>query len=80
MSAHPISVRLDDEVRKILELDAKEHHIGLATYLRNLAGEQAKALRKARIRASSRRVGELVAKNPEARAFYEEVGTPTAEL
>jgi hypothetical protein len=42
--------------------------------------KSAKALRKAKIREESRRVGELVAEDPQARAFYEDVGTPTAEL
>lgn len=80
MALHPISVRLDDDVRAVLEEDAQAQHVGLATYLRRLASERAALLRKARIRAQSRRIGELVISDPDARAFYADVGTPLGDL
>jgi hypothetical protein len=51
----------------------------LSTYLRELAANEAKRLRRERIRAQSRAVGDYVASSPEARAFYVEWGTPSAE-
>jgi hypothetical protein len=79
MSSQPISIRLDAEVRDALERDAAQHGVGLATYLRDLATERARAVRKAEIRAESRIVGKRVSGDPEARAFYELWGTPSAE-
>jgi hypothetical protein len=70
MSA-PISVRLDDEVRATLEADAKQHGIGLATYLRNLATDRAKLVRKAKIREESRLVAEHNRNDPDAQEFYD---------
>jgi hypothetical protein len=69
--AGPISVRLDDDVRATLEADAKDHGIGLATYLRNIATDRAKLVRKAKIREESRRVAERNRNDPEAREFYD---------
>ncbi len=75
----PVSVRLDDEVRATLEGAAKERGIGLSTYLRELAAAEAKRVRRERVRAQSRAVAAYVASSPEARAFHEDWGTPTAE-
>jgi hypothetical protein len=75
---HPVSVRLDDVVQSTLESAAKERGIGLSTYLRELAAAEAKRVRRERIRAQSRAVGDYVASSPEARAFYEDWGTPSA--
>ena len=49
----PISIRLDDEVRAELEAQAQSRGIGLATLLRDLATEAARATRRARIRQAS---------------------------
>lgn len=73
----PISVRLDEDVRATLEAEAKDRGIGLATYLRQLAAEAARDVRRKRIRAQSAAVGRYVVENPAARAFYEDWGTPT---
>jgi hypothetical protein len=78
MSA-PISIRLDPEVRKTLETEAKTRGIGLASYLRQLAAEAAREVRRARIREESAAVARYVATNPEARAFMEDWGTPMSE-
>lgn len=74
--AAPISVRLDDDVRETLEAEARARHIGLSAYLREIATETAMRLRRERIRAQSRAVGEYVKDTPEAAAFYQEWGTP----
>ena len=50
MSA-PVSVRLDDDVRKTLEAEARARHIGLSTYLRQIAIETAARLPRVRMRA-----------------------------
>ena len=75
MSA-PISVRLDDDVRATLEAEAKVRGIGLATYLRQLAADAAREVRRKRIRAQSEAVGRYIAENPEAREFTEFWSTP----
>ena len=49
----PISVRLDREVREILEAEAKSRGIGLATYRRQLASDAARAARQERIRTGA---------------------------
>jgi hypothetical protein len=77
--AAPISVRLDDDVKETLEAEARARHIGLSTYLRQIAIETAMRLRRERIRAQSRAVGEYVGASPEATAFYREWGTPRLE-
>jgi hypothetical protein len=76
----PISIRLDDNVRATLEAEAKERGIGLATYLRQLAADAAREVRRKRIRAQSAAVARYIAENVEARAFYEDWGTPTTEV
>ena len=76
--AAPVSVRLDDDVRKTLEAEAWARHIGLSTFLRQIAIETAACLRRKRIRSQSRAVGEYVANSPEATAFYER-DTPRLE-
>jgi hypothetical protein len=77
--AAPVSVRLDDDVRKTLEVEARARRIGLSTYLRQIAIETASRLRRERIRGQSRAVGEYVASSAEAAAFYDEWGTPQFE-
>jgi predicted transcriptional regulator len=76
---HPVSVRLDDNIQVTLEEAAKARGIGLSTYLRELAANEAKRVQRERIRAQSRAVGAYVAAAPEGRAFYAEWGTPTTE-
>ncbi|HYH38571.1 MAG TPA: hypothetical protein VD860_10165 [Azospirillum sp.] len=75
----PVSVRLDDDVQATLESAAQERGVGLSTYLRELAVVEAKRVRRERIRAQSRAVGDHIAATPEARSFYEDWGTPNAE-
>ena len=75
----PVSVRLDDDVRETLEAEARARGTGLSTYLRQIAIETAQRLRRERIRAQSRAVGEHVAGSSEAAAFYQEWGTPRSE-
>ncbi len=75
----PVSVRLDDDVRRILEAEARARHLGLSAYLRQIANEAAARLKRDRIRAQSRAVGEYVVSSPEAAAFYDDWGTPRRE-
>ena len=76
---HPVSVRLDVDMQSTLEDAAKARGIGLSTYLRELAANEAKRLRRERIRDQSRAVGAYVATSPAAQRFYDQWGTPTAE-
>jgi hypothetical protein len=75
----PISIRLDDDVRDELEVQARARGIGLATLLRDLATGAAREARRARIRQASAAVGGHVATSAERQAFYEEWGTPRAD-
>lgn len=75
----PVSIRLDEDVQSTLEDAARERGIGLSTYLRDVAAEEARRLRRERIRAQSRAVGSYVASSEEARAFYGDWGTPAGE-
>lgn len=75
MSA-PVSIRLDDDVRKTLEAEARARNIGLATLLRQIAAEAARQAKRKRIREQSEAVGKYVASSPEATEFYEFWGTP----
>ncbi len=76
----PISVRLDDDVRRELEDQARQQGIGLATLLRGLAAEAARDAKRRRIRAASAAVARYVASSSEAREFFEDWGTPTADV
>ena len=76
---HPVSVRLDEDMQSTLEDAAKARGIGLSTYLRELAANEVKRLRRERIRAQSRAVGAYVASSSEGQSFYDQWGTPTAE-
>ena len=78
MSA-PVSIRLDDDVRRTLEAEARARKIGLATLLRQIAAEAARQAKRKRIREQSEAVGRYVASHPEAKEFYEFWGTPHIE-
>ena len=77
--AHPIAVRLEDDMQATLEEAARARGVGLSTYLRELAAREAKRLQRERIRAQSRAVGAYVASSPEAQGFYDQWGTQGAE-
>jgi GNAT superfamily N-acetyltransferase len=76
----PISIRLDDHVRDELETQARARGIGLATLLRELATDAAREARRARIRQESAMVAARVAASPAAQAFYDDWGTPRADV
>ena len=78
--AETISIRLDARVREILEDEAEASGVGIATYLRRLATQQATDVMKARIRAQSRGIGALTKKSASARSFYDSWGTPTSPM
>jgi len=74
-----LSVRLDDNVRRELEVQARERGIGLGTLLRELAEQRAREGRRRRIYEASERVGKLVRESAEAREFYEGGGLPVID-
>jgi GNAT superfamily N-acetyltransferase len=75
----PVSIRLDDDVRAELEAQARGRGIGLATLLRDLATEAARASQRSRIRQASAAIGTHVAASAEAQAFYGDWGTPQTD-
>jgi GNAT superfamily N-acetyltransferase len=76
----PISIRLDEDVRTELEAQARARGIGLGTLLRELATEAAREAQRARIRQATAAIGRYVGDSPEARAFFEDWGTPSADV
>ena len=72
---HPVSLRLDEDVQITLEGAAKERGIGLSTYLRQLAAEEANRVRRDRIRQQSHVVGKYVECSSTAREFYADWGS-----
>jgi antitoxin component of RelBE/YafQ-DinJ toxin-antitoxin module len=76
----PISVRLDDEVRRELETQARDRGIGLSTLLRELATRAAREAEDARIREASAAVARYVRSSKEAQEFMEDWGTPTTHV
>jgi predicted transcriptional regulator len=76
----PISIRLDDDIRDELELQASRRGVGLSTLLRDLVTDAARQAKRARIRQASAAVGTHVAGMAEARAFYDEWGTPRSDV
>lgn len=72
----PISIRLDADVRETLEAEARAHGIGLATYLRDLARQAARDIRRARIRQQSAAVARHIENDPDARRFAEDWSKP----
>lgn len=76
----PISVRLDDLTRAVLEDEARSRGLGLGSYLRTLAVEDARAVRRRRIRDESKAVGAFMAQNPSVRSLCDEVGSSSPHL
>ena len=79
MSA-PISLRLDDGTRTLLEREAQERKIGLSTLLREILAEAAREAQRRRTREQMQVVADYIKSSPEAQEFFEFWGTPTAEL
>jgi GNAT superfamily N-acetyltransferase len=75
----PVSVRLDDDIRQTLAEEARSRGIGLSAYLRQVATEEARRIRRERIRRQSREVGAYVAATPAAQEFYEDWGSPDSD-
>lgn len=75
----PVSVRLDPEVRDVLEREAAARAIGLSSLLRELATQAARDIRRARIREQSAAVGARAAADEGAASFYRDWGAPGAD-
>ncbi|HSU05755.1 MAG TPA: hypothetical protein VLI93_09295 [Acetobacteraceae bacterium] len=71
----PVSVRLDEDVKDVLEQEARQRHMGLSSYLRLIASEAAERVRRERILEQSKAVGAYVAQSEQARGFYEDWGS-----
>jgi hypothetical protein len=76
----PISVRLDDMTRELLEREAQDRDIGLSALLREICTEAANEARRRRIRNQMQKVADHIKSSAEAQEFFEFWGTPTAEL
>jgi len=74
-----ISFRIDDQVRQMLEAEARSRKIGLPTLLHEIAIEAARQIKRRRIREQTEAVGRYVASSPEAAEFLEFWGTPRME-
>jgi hypothetical protein len=72
----PISIRPDESVRTTPESEAREHGNGRATYLRQLATDAAREVRRKNVRPQSAAMARQIAASPEARDFAEFRGTP----
>jgi post-segregation antitoxin (ccd killing protein) len=78
--AAPISIRLDDVTRELLEREAQERSIGMSALVREILSEAAREARRRRTREQTKAVAEYIASNPEAKEFFEFWGTPMADL
>ena len=76
----PVSVRLDDTTRELLEREARERNIGLSALLREIFTQAAKDAQRRRIRQQMQKVADHIANSPEAAEFMREWGTPRAKL
>jgi hypothetical protein len=77
--AAPVSVRLDEQTRELLEAEARARNVGLSTLLRQIAAEAAKEVRRQRIRRRTQEIGEYITRSPEAAEFFRDWGTPRIE-
>ena len=68
-----------DATRRHHRLSASAPRFLMLFYLRELAAAEARRVRCQRVRAQSSTVAAYVASSPEARAFHEDWGTPSAE-
>lgn len=78
----PVSICLESDIKELLEDEARQHQMGLSSYLRQLATEAAVRVRRERILRQSAQVGDYVQESPQARGFYEDWGgllTPDSE-
>ena len=76
----PIPVRLDDELCKILEEQARRREIGISTLLRDILTNAAREVMRGRIRDGSEAVARFVASSPEAQEFFEFWGAPRTQM
>jgi hypothetical protein len=75
-----VSVELNEDVRRLLEAEARSRNITLPSLLSEIFGDAARQIRRKRIREQSEAVGRYVASHPDAREFYEFWGRPDWEF
>jgi hypothetical protein len=71
----PIYIRLDEDVRHELEVQARTQGISLTTFLREMAIATARDARRARIAKAGDGVGCYAAGSAETKAFFEDWGS-----
>jgi hypothetical protein len=71
-----VFVRLDEAVRRILELEARAQGRPLASLMCDLAAEAAAGFRRTRIRKESEAVGRFIADHEDAALLIEGLGRP----
>jgi predicted transcriptional regulator len=76
----PISVRVDAAVRAELEQSAKETGRAVSSLAREALTDLARKIKRTRIRKASEAVAAYASADPEARAFFAEWGTPSADV
>jgi uncharacterized protein (DUF1778 family) len=77
--AKTLTIRLDPDDRAVLEATASRRGQGLSAFVRDLAEDEAKRLRREAIRAEGDEVIAHLAGHGDARAELEEIGTPISE-
>ncbi|MFT8953410.1 MAG: hypothetical protein ABF979_14200 [Gluconobacter sp.] len=72
--AGPLSIRLDDRLRRDLEQEASFQGIPLSNLVRDILSAGARAAKRQRIHQDSARVAHYAAETPERQALFEETG------
>jgi uncharacterized protein (DUF1778 family) len=78
--ASTLTIRLNPGDRAALEAAALAQGKGLSAFVRELAEDEARRVRRAAIRADGERVVAHLRRHPEARDELDELGTPPSDL
>ncbi|WP_230975822.1 BrnA antitoxin family protein [Acetobacter garciniae] len=77
--AGPVSIRLDEHLRRDLEEEATARGVPLASLIRDILATAVRDARRQRIRESSARVAAYIATSAPARAMLTETGGPHSD-
>lgn len=72
--AGPLSIRLDDRLRRDLEQEASSQGIPLSNLVRDILSAGARAAKRQRIHQDGARVAHYASETPERLALFEETG------